>query len=136
MPKLFIALSPTFSPTPHSGSEYGDVSIPIHVRGTRKTFIGLSKTGRTTKTVNGIEKPNKTAEDWVAQILRQAIRDQAVETFGLISPVPVNQEFHDSIVLLAKMDNKPFVVFGKEELTRMLCTMLQQPNHSALLGLL
>ncbi len=136
IPKVFRALSPTYYPTPHGGSEYGDVAFTISIHGVRKSFIGLAKTIETTTRRGGTEKPNQNAEKWTYQILRQGIRDQAVETFGLIDPKPLNAEFRDTVRMLAKMDGKPFVVFGQEELTRMLCSMLLDNNHSQLrLGL-
>lgn len=133
IPKIFRAISPRFSPTPHGGSEYGDVSMPIHLRGNRKSFIGLAKTIDTSAKRKGEDKANQKAHEWTYQILKQVMRDQAVETFGLIDPIPLNTEFHDSVRMLAKMDNKPFIVFGHEELSRMLCSLLQDPNHKDLI---
>jgi hypothetical protein len=132
IPKIFRALSPTFSPTPHGGSEYGDIPIDIHLRGQRKSFIGLAKTDQTTRLSNNTERPNKKADDWVAQIIRQAIRDQTVEIFGLVNPKPLNQEFKATVRLVAKMDDKPFIIFGRDELTRMLCAILRNPVHEQL----
>jgi hypothetical protein len=132
IPKVFRALSPTFFPTPHGGSEYGDVAMTISIYGARKSFIGLAKTIETTTRRGGIEKPNLNAYKWTNQILRQAIRDQAVETFGLIDPKPLNAEFRDTVRMLAKMDDKSFVIFGPEELTRMLCSMLLDDSHKQL----
>ncbi len=132
IPKLFRALVPDFSPTPHGGSEYGDIPIDVHLRGNRKSFIGIAKTDQTTRWKNDVEVPNKKADDWIAQIIRQAIRDQTVEIFSLVNPRPLNQEFKATVRLVAKMDNKPFVVFGRDDLTRMLCAMMRDPLHQQL----
>ncbi|MHB0966132.1 MAG: hypothetical protein ACYC36_06715 [Bellilinea sp.] len=132
IPKVFRTLSSSYYPTPHGGSEYGDVSMTISIKGARKSFIGLAKTIETTTRRGGVERPNQNADKWTNQILRQAIRDQAVETFGLIDPRPLNAEFRDIVRMLAKMDDKPFVIFGHEELTRMLCSMLLTEDHRSL----
>jgi hypothetical protein len=136
IPKVFRSLSPNFFPTPHGGSEYGDIAITITINGTRKSFIGLAKTIDTTAKRGGVEKPNQNAEKWIYQILGQAIRDQAVETFGLIDPKPINAEFRDTVRMLAKMDEKPFIVFGQDEITRMLCSMLLDNAHHNLFDVL
>jgi hypothetical protein len=133
IPKLFRALVPAFSPTPHGGSEFGDIAIDIHIRGQRKSFIGIAKTDKTSRLRNYVEEPIlKKSDAWIAQIIRQAIRDQAVEVFGLVNPRPLNQEFKATVRLVAKLDSKPFIVFGRDDLTRMLCVMLRDPVHEQL----
>lgn len=54
------------------------------------------------------------------------------ETFGLIDPKPLNADFRDTVRMLAKMDEKPFVVFGQDELTQMFCSMLLNEDHRTL----
>ncbi len=138
LPKVFRAINPSFMPIPHSGLEFGDISMDVAIHGARKVLLGMLKSASAVRRRSQEQGSitSSEANSWVSQIVRQAIRDQRVEVFALATPRALNEEFTSSVKMLAKMSYKPFVVFGHEELTRMMCALLQDSSHAALRDLL
>jgi hypothetical protein len=133
IPKLFRALNPDFMPGPHGGYEFGDVSMQLTLEGRQKTFLGMAKSKGTRVGDAVITHNSNLGINWVSQIIRQAIRDNRVEIFGIITPKRLDPEYFASVKMLAKMSNKPFVYFGEDDLTKMFCALLMDPAHRLLL---
>ena len=134
IPKLFRALDSDFMPLPHGGMEFGDAGLSITIGGTSKMFIGIAKSAYPRKPLaeQQITHSDQMANEILQQTVRQALKDQRVEVFGIVTPRPLHPEFQGSIRMLSKMGQKPVVFFGHEDLTRMCCALLMDPAHQSL----
>jgi hypothetical protein len=134
IPKLFRALDSDFMPLPHGGMEFGDAGLSITIGGTSKMFIGIAKSAYPRKPIadQQITHSDPMANEILQQTVRQALKDQRVEVFGIATPRPLHPEFQGSIRMLSKMGLKPVVFFGHEDLTRMCCALLMDPIHQSL----
>jgi hypothetical protein len=124
IPKLHIALSPTFSPVPHGGAEFGDVSMQLTLQGRARTFLGMAKSKGKRIGDAAVTHTSSLGKEWVSQIIRQALKDSRVEVFGIITPKRLDPEYFASVKMLAGISNKPFVYFGEDVLTRMFYSLV------------
>jgi hypothetical protein len=124
IPKLFMSLSADFSPAPHGGAEFGDVGMQLTLQGRARTFLGMAKSKGEKIGEGKVTHSSSLGKEWVSQIVRQALNDNRVEVFGIITPKTLDPEYFASIKLLAGKSNKPFVYFGEDVLTRMFYSLV------------
>lgn len=134
IPKLFRSLDSGFMPLPHGGMEFGDAGLSITIGGAPKMFIGIAKSANPRRLIaeQQVTHSDRMANEILQQTVRQALKDQRVEVFGIATPRPLHPEFQGSIRMLSKMGQKPVVFFGYEELTRMCCALMMDPAHQSL----
>ena len=127
IPKLFRALDSAFIPLPHGGMEFGDAGLSITLAGSRRMFVGIAKSSKSSRSraMRQIAVGDSVGKEMLQQALRQAISDQRVEVFGIVTPRPLDPELHGTVRLLSKMSHKPVVFFGHDELTRMCGALLR-----------
>jgi hypothetical protein len=132
IPKLFRALDSGFMPLPHGGMEFGDAGLSITIGGIPKMFIGIAKSASPRKPIaeQQITHSDRMANEILQQTVRQALKDQRVEMFGIATPRPLHPEFQGSLRMLSKMGQKPIVFFGHQELTRMCCALMMDPDQA------
>jgi hypothetical protein len=129
IPKLFRILDRTFMPLPHGGYEFGDVGLTIRISGEVSTFVGIAKSGTNPKP---IEFQEKQGQEILRQVVRQVLRDQRVESFGIITTRYLTQELRATIVMLAKMARKRVIFWGYDDLVQLCAAMLLDQEHENL----
>ena len=102
-----------FTPQPHQGHEYGDVSISVMFEGAHQSLQGIMKS--TTKKITRASKEGR-------EILDQAIRglmDGRVDIVAIIAPALFDDQLSETIYTLAKHMRKKVVFLDTDFMKRL-----------------
>lgn len=114
-----------YTPQPHQGHEFGDVSMLLTYNGRNLTFLGAAKsvnlhTPKITKTSN-------TGREIIQQVI-DAFNDNRAEIIGVIYPDMIDDQLKYLLFHEAKIHNKKFVILDKEFMLHLLDKYLADKN--------
>jgi len=106
-----------YTPQPHQGHEFGDVSMLVTYNGKNSTFLGVAKSvnSRTPK----ITKASLIGREIIQQII-DAFNDNRAEIIGVIYPDIIDDQLKYLLFHEAKVHNKKLVILDKEFMLHLL----------------
>lgn len=106
-----------YTPQPHQGHEFGDVSMLVTCNGKNSTFLGVAKSvnSRTPK----ITKASLMGREIIQQII-DAFNDNRAEIIGVIYPDIIDDQLKYLLFHEAKVHNKKLVILDKEFMLHLL----------------
>lgn len=111
-----------FTPQPHQGHEFGDVSFLINHKNMNMTFLGIAKSGHTKVT-----KSSKIGREIIQQAL-DAMDDSRAEIIGIIYPDLLDDQLKYRLYHQAKLTNKRVVILDNEFMISLLDSFLVENN--------
>lgn len=114
-----------YTPQPHQGHEFGDVSMLLTYNGRNLTFLGAAKSVNlhTPK----ITKASNTGREIIQQVI-DAFNDNRAEIIGVIYPDMIDDQLKYLLFHEAKIHNKKFVILDKEFMLHLLDKYLADKN--------
>ena len=114
-----------YTPQPHQGHEFGDVSMLLTYNGRNLTFLGAAKSVNlhTLK----ITKASNTGREIIQQVI-DAFNDNRAEIIGVIYPDMIDDQLKYLLFHEAKIHNKKFVILDKEFMLHLLDKYLADKN--------
>lgn len=114
-----------YTPQPHQGHEFGDVSMLVTYNGNNLTFLGAAKSVnlRTPKTT----KASALGREIIQQVI-DAFNDNRAEIVGVIYPDMIDDQLKYLLFHEAKVHNKKLVILDKEFMLRLLDKYLTDKN--------
>lgn len=123
LPKLFYGIIPGFTPQPHKGGEYGDVSGTINVNGKSYEMKGIIK-ANSSKSKNKknirLQSTSKQGEEIIRQFVEQGINDNRCEIIMVVAPQYIDNSFKGTLRQLAKISNKKVVFVELKQICKLL----------------
>lgn len=121
--KLFEGFG--YTPQPHQGHEFGDISMLLTYNGKNLTFLGAAKSvsGRTPK----ITKASNTGREIIQQVI-DAFNDNRAEIIGVIYPDMIDDQLKYLLFHEAKVHNKKLVILDKDFIIKLLDKYLTDKN--------
>lgn len=107
-----------FTPQPHQGHEFGDISMLVSCAGCNITFLGVAKSVDGSKS-SKITKASKTGREIIQQVI-DALNDSRAELIGVVYPDLLDDQLKYLLLHEAKIRNKKLVVLDKEFMTKLL----------------
>ena len=123
LPKLFYGIIPGFTPQPHKGGEYGDVSGTINVNGKSYEMKGIIKANSSkSKNKKNIRllSTSKQGEEIIRQFVEQGINDHRCEVIMVVVPQYIDNSFKGTLRQLAKITNKKVVFVELKQICKLL----------------
>lgn len=122
--KLFESFE-GFTPQPHQGHEFGDVSMLLSLNGNNITFLGVAKSvsGRSPK----ITKSSEVGREIIQQVI-DAFNDSRAELIGVIYPDIIDDQLKYLLLNEAKVHNKKLVIMDKDFMINLLDKYLCDKN--------
>lgn len=114
-----------YTPQPHQGHEFGDVSMLLTLRGRNLSFLGAAKSvnSRNSK----ITKSSATGREIIQQII-DAFNDNRAELIGVIYPDMIDDQLKHLLFHEAKVHNKKIVILDKDFMIHLLDKYLTDKN--------
>lgn len=114
-----------YTPQPHQGHEFGDVSMLVTYNGNNLTFLGAAKSVnlRTPK----ITKASALGREIIQQVI-DAFNDNRAEIVGVIYPDMIDGQLKYLLFHEAKVHNKKLVILDKEFMIQLLDKYLTDKN--------
>ena len=114
-----------YTPQPHQGHEFGDVSMLLTYNGRNLTFLGAAKSVNlhTPK----ITKASNTGREIIQQVI-DAFNDNRAEIIGVIYPDMIDDQLKYLLFHEAKIHNKKFVILDKEFMLHLLDKYIADKN--------
>jgi hypothetical protein len=108
--KLFKYIEPAFTPSPHKGDEYGDVSFKSRVNGKEKQLKIIMKSCPNSK--KNITAASKEGKEITNQLITQYFRDGNKPLLGILSTPQIDRGFKaDIIIVVAVMGGQVFYIY-------------------------
>jgi hypothetical protein len=107
-----------YTPQPHQGHEFGDVSMNVKCHGETMTFMGIAKS-----VITGKSKKITLSSDIGREIIQQtltAFYDARVDIVGVIYPDLIDDQLKHFLSHYAKLSNKRFVLLDREFMLKLL----------------
>lgn len=123
LPKLFYGIIHGFTPQPHKGGEYGDVSGTINVNGKSYEMKGIIKANSSkSKNKKNIRllSTSKQGEEIIRQFVEQGINDHRCEVIMVVVPQYIDNSFKGTLRQLAKITNKKVVFVELKQICKLL----------------
>lgn len=123
LPKLFYEIIPGFTPQPHKGGEYGDISGSIKVNGKKFEMKGIIKSNSSksrNKKNTRLLSTSKQGEEIIRQFVEQGINDQRCEVIMVVIPQYIDNSFKGTLRQLAKMSKKKVVFIELKQICKLL----------------
>ena len=123
LPKLFYGIIPGFTPQPHKGSEYGDVSGQIHVHKKEYEMKGIIKANSSKakeKKNKCLLSTSKEGEEIIRQFVEQGINDRRCDVVMIVVPQYIDNSFKGSLRLLARLSNKKIIFVELKQVCKLI----------------
>ena len=107
-----------YSPQPHQGHEFGDVSMNVKCHGETMTFMGIAKS-----VITGKSKKITLSSNIGREIIQQALTafyDARVDIVGVIYPDLIDDQLKYFLCHYAKLSNKRFVLLDRDFMIKLL----------------
>lgn len=107
-----------YTPQPHQGHEFGDVSMKVKYNGESLTFMGIAKS-----VVSGRSKKITLSSQVGREIIQQALTafyDARVDIVGIIYPDLIEDQLKQFLCYYAKLSNKRLVVLDRDFMIKLL----------------
>lgn len=114
-----------YTPQPHQGHEFGDVSMLVTYNSRNLTFLGAAKSVnlRTPK----ITKASEIGREIIQQVI-DAFNDNRAEIIGVIYPDMIDDQLKYLLFQEAKVHNKKLVILDKDFMIQLLDKYLTDKN--------
>ncbi len=123
MLKLFETFE-EYTPQPHQGHEFGDVSMLVGLHGRNVTFLGAAKAMANPSKVT---KSSPIGRELIQQII-DAFNDSRAEVIGVIYPGMIADQLKYLLFNQAKLQNKKLVILDQEFMLKLLDKYLTEKN--------
>ncbi len=123
LPKLFYGIIPGFTPQPHKGGEYGDVSGRIKVGDKEYEMKGIIKKNSSTaiKKQNSILlSTSSQGQEIIRQFVEQGMADTRCELIMVVAPQRIDNGFKGNLRFLARLSNKKVTFVELNEICKLL----------------
>ena len=108
-----------YTPQPHQGHEFGDVSMLVNLRGKNMTLCAAAKSVPSVKKNRKITKSSQLGREIIQQVL-DAFTDQRAEIIGVIYPYLLDDQLKHFLYYHAKVNNKRIVILDYEFMCKLL----------------
>lgn len=114
-----------FTPQPHQGHEFGDISMLVSVGGKNVTFLGVAKSvePRSPK----ITKSSKIGREIIQQVI-DSLNDNRAEIIGVIYPDLLDEQLKSLLFNEAKVHNKKLVIMDRDFMMKLFDKYLTDKN--------
>lgn len=116
-----------YTPQPHQGHEFGDVSMLVNLRGRNMTFCAAAKSVPSVKKNQKVTKSSLLGREIIQQVL-DAFVDQRVEIVGVIYPYLLDDQLKYFLYHHAKVNNKRIVILDYEFMLKLLDKYVEDHN--------
>lgn len=104
--KIFTTYQ-SYRPSPHSGSEFADVSFPVTIHGNVVTLVGVIKSA--IRNNENLTRSSPPAREMLQQVFMMC-QDSRVGLIAAICPSRFQDQFQADLLYISKLTNKPLVV--------------------------
>ena len=108
-----------YTPQPHQGHEFGDVSMLVNLHGKNMTFCAAAKSVPSVKKNQKITKSSQLGREIIQQVL-DTFTDQRAEIVGVIYPYLLDEQLKHFLYYHAKVNNKRIVILDYEFMLKLL----------------
>lgn len=130
LPKVFYSILPTYTPQPHKGNEYGDVSGPVKAYGKTYELKGIIKKNSENiprKTMDYEEKArkrllssSKEGQEIIRQFVEQGVIDARCQLIAVIIPQYIDASFKGTLRHLARLSGKKVTFIELNEIVELI----------------
>lgn len=103
-----------YTPQPHQGHEFGDISMLLSLNGKNVTFLGVAKSG-----ISKITKSSKTGREIIQQVI-DAFNTAQSELIGVIYTGLIDDQLKYLLFHEAKVHNKKIVILDEDFMLHLL----------------
>lgn len=108
-----------YTPQPHQGHEFGDVSMLVNLRGRNMTFLGAAKSIPGDAKSKKITKSSELGREIIQQVI-DAFHDARAEIIGVIYPDIIDDQLKYLLYHQAKLNNKRLVILDEDFMIKLL----------------
>lgn len=116
-----------YTPQPHQGHEFGDVSMLVNLRGRNMTFLGAAKSIPEGAKNKKITKSSDLGREIIQQVI-DAFHDARAEIIGVIYPDIIDDQLKYLLYHQAKLNNKRLVILDADFMIKLLDKYLVDHN--------
>lgn len=123
LPKLFYGIVPGFTPQPHKGGEYGDVSGRIRVNGKEYEMKGIIKKNPSTASNKQniiLLSTSSQGQEIIRQFVEQGMSDERCQLIMVMVPQNIDNSFKGTLRFLARLSNKKVTFIELKEVCKLL----------------
>lgn len=106
-----------YTPQPHQGHEFGDISMLIKINNENKTFLGIAKS--VSAKAKKVTKSSKIGREIIQQSL-DAFANARTDVIGIIYPHLLDDQLKYLLYHNAKLNNKSLVILDYDFMIRLL----------------
>lgn len=118
-----------YTPQPHQGHEFGDVSMLVNLHGKNMTFCAAAKSVPAIKKNQKITKASQLGREIIQQVL-DTFTDRRAEIVGVIYPYLIDEQLKHFLYYHAKVNNKRIVILDYEFMLMLLDKYVEDHNLS------
>lgn len=118
-----------YTPQPHQGHEFGDVSMLVNLHGKNMTFCAAAKSVPSIKKNQKITKASQLGREIIQQVL-DTFTDRRAEIVGVIYPYLIDEQLKHFLYYHAKVNNKRIVILDYEFMLKLLDKYVEDHNLS------
>lgn len=116
-----------YTPQPHQGHEFGDVSMLVNLHGKNMTLCAAAKSVPSAEKDRKVTKASKLGREIIQQVL-DAFTDQRTEIVGVIYPYLLDNQLKYFLYHHAKVNNKRIVILDYEFMLKLLDKYVEDHN--------
>lgn len=116
-----------YTPAPHQGHEFGDVSMLLNLHGQNVTFVGVAK--KVDSRNSKITKSSQVGREIIQQVI-DAFNENRAEVVGVIYPEIISDQLKHFLYHQAKIQNKKLVILDHDFMLRLLDKFVDEKNIS------
>ena len=116
-----------YTPQPHQGHEFGDVSMLVNLHGRNMTFCGAAKSVPSNTKNQKITKSSALGREIIQQTL-DMFSDSKAEIVGVIYPYLIDDQLKFFLYHQAKMNNKRIVILDYDFMVKLLDKYIADNN--------
>ncbi|WP_415535501.1 hypothetical protein [Dehalobacter sp. 4CP] len=113
-----------YTPQPHQGHEFGDVSMLVNLRGRNMTFLGAAKSIPEGAKSKKITKSSDLGREIIQQVI-DAFHDARAEIIGVIYPDIIDDQLKYFLYHQSKLNNKRLVILDADFMIKLLDKYLE-----------
>lgn len=123
LPKLFYGIVPGFTPQPHKGGEYGDVSGRIKANGKEYEMKGIIKKNSSLASNKQniiLLSTSAQGQEIIRQFVEQGMSDERCQLIMVVAPQNIDNSFKGTLRFLARLSNKKVTFIELKEVCKLL----------------
>ncbi len=114
-----------YTPQPHQGHEFGDISMLVKLNGRNVSFLGAAKS--VSHQTHKITKASAIGREIIQQVI-DAFNDSRAELIGVVYPDIIDDQLKHLLFNEAKVHNKKLIIMDKEFMICLLDKYLSDKN--------